>query len=157
MKVQARPTLRDLVGSGDRIMLVALPFLVVGLALNIAFPTTFEVGGPPGWLRTVSIVVMIVGIVIWLWAVVLVLTKVPRGELITSGPFALMKHPIFTGFSLLVLPWLGFLCDTWLGAALGVVMYIATRMYAPREEEVLAQMFGPAWDDYCCSLLMPWL
>jgi len=157
MKVQARTTLWDLVGSGDAIMLVALPFLLLGLALNVAFPSVFEVGGPPGWLRGVSIAVMVVGVVIWLWAVALVLRKVPRGELITSGPFALMKHPIYTGFSLLVLPWLGFVFDTWLGAALGIVMYIATRVYAPREEEVLAQTFGPAWDDYCGRVLMPWL
>jgi hypothetical protein len=38
--------LRALVGSGDRIGLVTLPFLVVGVFLNIAFPAVFMVGGP---------------------------------------------------------------------------------------------------------------
>ena len=157
MKVHEKATLADLIGSGDRIMLVTLPFLVVGVALQVAFPSFFEVGGPPSWLRTVSIVVLIVGLVVWLWAVALVLRKVPRGELITSGPFAWMKHPIYTGFSLLVLPWLGFLLNSWLGAALGIVMYGATKLYAHREEEVLALAFGPAWDDYRTSVKMPWL
>jgi Isoprenylcysteine carboxyl methyltransferase (ICMT) family. len=47
---------------------------------------------------------LIPGVTIWIWSVVLILTKVPRGELITSGPYALVKHPIYTGVALLVLP-----------------------------------------------------
>jgi hypothetical protein len=43
--------------------------------------------------------------------------------------------------AVLVLPWLGFLLNTGLGAALGIVMYIATRKYAPKEEAVLAETF----------------
>ncbi len=46
---------RALVGSGDRIGLVTLPFLVVGVVLNIAFPAVFTVGGPPTWLGVLSV------------------------------------------------------------------------------------------------------
>ena len=46
---------RALVGSGDRIGLVTLPFLVVGVVLNIAFPAVFTVGGPPRWLGVLSV------------------------------------------------------------------------------------------------------
>ena len=42
-----RPGLGALVGSGDRIGAFVLPFVLVGVALNIAFPETFSVGGPP--------------------------------------------------------------------------------------------------------------
>jgi protein-S-isoprenylcysteine O-methyltransferase Ste14 len=149
--------LRSLVGVGDKIGLATLPFLVVGLALNVAYPWAFSVGGPPAWLRTLSIVVLIPGVVLWIWSVVLVLTKVPRAELITTGPFALVKHPLYTFVPLLVLPWAGFLLDSWLGAALGVVMYLADRRYAPLEEAELAEAFGSGWDDYCGELLIPWL
>ena len=38
--------LRRLVGSGDKIGLVMLPVLVVGLFLNLAYPSFFDVGGP---------------------------------------------------------------------------------------------------------------
>ena len=149
--------LKQLVGSGDKIGLVVLPFLVVGLVLNVAFPSVFEVGGPSEALRAISIGVLIAGITIWIWSVVLILTRVPRGELITTGPFALVKHPLYTGVTLLVLPWLGFLLNTWLGAVLGVVMYLAARKYAPEEEAELATTFGPAWDDYCAAVKIRWL
>ena len=149
--------LKPLIGAGDRIALFVLPFVVVGVVLNVAFPSAFEVGGPSDALRTVSIVVLIPGVVLWLWSVALVLTRVPRRELITSGPFALVKHPIYTSVALLGLPWLGFLLNTWLGAAIGLVLYVACRRYAPQEEAVLAETFGPAWDAYVADVKLGWL
>ena len=34
--------LKVLVGSGDRIMLLTFPFLIVGLILNVLFPSLFS-------------------------------------------------------------------------------------------------------------------
>lgn len=150
-------TLKELVGSGDKIVLATLPVVIVGVILNIAFPSVFEVGGPSDALRTVSVAVLIPGVTIWLWSAVLIMRKVPRGELITTGPFAWAKHPIYTSVALLVLPWAGFLLDTWLGAALGVVLYAASRRYAPAEEAELAERFDTAWDEYARSVKIPWL
>ena len=149
--------LKALVGSGDRIGLLVLPFLVVGVVLNILFPSFFRVGGPPAALLMASIIILVPGVVVWLWSVALILIKVPRGELITGGPFALVKHPLYTGVALLVLPWLGFLLDTWLGAALGLVLYAASRLYSPLEEAKLSQAFGAAWDGYRAAVKLPWL
>lgn len=150
-------TLKELVGSGDKIVFATLPFVVVGVILTIAFPSIFEVGGPSDALRTVSIAVLIPGVTIWLWSAVLIMRKVPRGELITTGPFAWMKHPIYTSVALLVLPWVGFLLDTWLGAAIGIVLYVACRRYAPEEETRLAETFGTDWDAYRAGVKFPWL
>ena len=149
--------LRRLVGSGDKIMLFTLPFLVVGLTLNLLFPSWFDVEGPSDALRVLSILVLIPGVAIWAWSAELVLTKVPRGELITSGPYAWVKHPLYTGVSFLVLPWVGFLLDTWLGAAIGIVLYVASRRYAPEEEAALSATFGSDWDAYRGSVKIPWL
>ena len=149
--------LKRLVGSGDKIGLLFLPFLVGGLILNVAFPEFFAVGGPPDWLAALSAAVLVVGVVIWLWSVVLILTRVPMGELITSGPYRLVRHPLYTGVALLVLPWLGFLLNTWLGVVLGIVLYVGDRMFAPDEEADLAAHFGAQWDAYRRSVLLPWV
>jgi protein-S-isoprenylcysteine O-methyltransferase Ste14 len=154
---RGRVTLTDLVGSGDKIGLLTLPFLAVGLALNIAYPSVFAVGGPPTALRLLSIAVLVPGLVVWGWSVALILTKVPRGQLITSGPYALVKHPLYTGVALLVLPWAGFLFNTWLGAVLGAVVYLGSRRFSPNEDADLARTFGSAWDDYRRKVKLPWL
>ena len=149
--------LRELVGSGDRIMLFVLPFLIIGLGLNILYPQWFAVGGPPSWLRIISILLLVPGVVIWLWSVYLILTRVPKNQPITDGPFALMKHPLYTAVALLVLPWLGFLLNSWLGPLLGAALYLASRLFAPEEEKALSKTFGANWEAYRTRVLMPWL
>lgn len=149
--------LSRLVGSGDRIGLVTLPFLVIGLILNILYPSYFSVGGPSSILALASIVMLVPGITIWLWSVVLILMKVPRNQLITSGPYRLVRHPLYTGVALLVIPSVGFLFNSWLGALVGIIVYIASRIFSPEEERMLSSTFGDLWDEYCSEVKIPWL
>jgi protein-S-isoprenylcysteine O-methyltransferase Ste14 len=149
--------LKVLVGSGREIGRLALPFLVAGIVLNIVFPSVFSVGGPPDALKVISLILLVPGVIIWAWSVFLILTKIPRKQLITGGPYALVKHPLYTGVALLVLPWAGFLLNTWLGVLIGLVVYIGSRMYAPEEEKMLSKIFGTAWDQYRSNVKIPWL
>ena len=149
--------LKALVGSGDRIGLLVLPFLVIGVILNVVMPSLFSVGGPPPALTVISIIILIPGVVIWMWSVILVLTKTSHNELITYGPYSLVKHPLYTGTALLVLPWVGFLFNTWLGVLIGLVLYVGSRLFAPKEEEMLSKTFGAAWDEYCSKVKIAWL
>jgi protein-S-isoprenylcysteine O-methyltransferase Ste14 len=149
--------LKVLVGSGDKIGLLTLPFVIIGLILNIMFPSLFNVGGPSIVLKVISIIILIPGVIIWIWSVVLILIKVPQQELITNGPYSLVKHPLYAGVALLVLPWLGFLLNTWLGVLIGIVLYIASRVFWPEEEATLSKTFGTTWDEYCHKVKIPWL
>ncbi len=149
--------LKVLVGSGDKIGLLTLPFLIVGLILNILIPSVFSVGGPSIVLKVISIIVLIPGVAIWIWSVVLILTKVPQKELIRSGPYSFVKHPLYTGVAVLVLPWIGFLLNTWLGVLIGMILYIGSRLFSPEEEEILSKAYGAAWDEYCHKVKIPWL
>jgi protein-S-isoprenylcysteine O-methyltransferase Ste14 len=149
--------LKVLVGSGDKIGLLTLPFVIIGLILNIMFPSLFNVGGPSIVLKVISIIILIPGVIIWIWSVVLILIKVPQQELITNGPYSLVKHPLYAGVALLVLPWLGFLLNTWLGVLIGIVLYIASRVFWPEEEATLSKTFGTTWDEYCHKAKIPWL
>ena len=149
--------LKALIGSGDKIMLFTLPFLIIGLILNFMYPEVFSVGGPTYVLLIISMIFLIPGITIWVWTVALILLKVPEGKLIINGPFAIVKHPLYTGVSFLVLPWLGFLLDTWLGVVIGIVMYAASRKYSKEEEDWLLKNFGNEWDEYNQNVKLPWL
>jgi protein-S-isoprenylcysteine O-methyltransferase Ste14 len=149
--------LKTLVGSGDKIGLFTLPFLVIGLTLNLMIPSFFSVGGPPIILKIISIIILIPGIINWIWSVILILTKVPQKKLITSGPYSIVKHPLYTGVSLLVLPWIGFLFNTWLGAFIGVIVYIGSRIFSKEEEKILSKIFSARWDEYCKKVIIPWL
>ncbi len=148
--------LRSLVGSGDKIGLFVLPFAVAGLVLNTLFPPLFAIP-QSDVLTAIGGGLLVAGLVGWAWSVTLILTQVPKGRLITSGPYALVKHPLYTAVSLLALPGLGFLLGSWLGTLFGAVLYIGARIFAPEEERDLARTFGKAWDAYAGSVRISWL
>jgi protein-S-isoprenylcysteine O-methyltransferase Ste14 len=149
--------LRKLVGSGDRIVLFALPFTILGAAVQIADPTRLAVHGSSQPAGAIAILALTVGALTWAWSVGLILSKVPNGELITTGPFAVVKHPLYTSVGLLVLPSLGVLLGTWLGAIVGVSVYAGSRLFAPAEEVELRERFGAEWDVYARGVALPWL
>lgn len=149
--------LKVLVGNGRKIGLLTLPFLIIGLILNILYPIYFTIGGPTPALTIISIIFLIPGVIIWVWSVILILTIIPRNELITTGPYSIVKHPLYVGVALLVLPWIGILCNTWLGILIGIIVYIGSRLFSPEEEKVLLKTFGEEYVEYSKRVKIQWL
>jgi protein-S-isoprenylcysteine O-methyltransferase Ste14 len=148
--------LKVLVGAGSRIMGLTAPFLAIGVILNILFPAWFRMGSGTGGLIA-GIVLLAIGVPLWLTSVVQILTQVPQKRLITTGPFALMLHPLYSSVALLVFPGIGLVLDTWVGPAVGVILYISSRLFAPSEEKMLASFFPKEYPQYRARVLLPWL
>jgi protein-S-isoprenylcysteine O-methyltransferase Ste14 len=149
--------IKGLIGSGDKIMLFTLPFIIVGLICNILYPSVFQVGGPSGPFMILAVGLLAVGVAVWLWSAVMILTQASQGKLMTSGPYAWVLHPLYTGVALLVLPGVGFVCNSWLGVPLGIALYVGSRLFSPEEEKKLSGAFGPAWAEYRRRVRIPWL
>ena len=148
--------LKVLVGSGDRIMSLTLPFIVIGVAANILWPSVFALGFGLGGLIA-GIVLLAIGVPAWLSGVALVLINVPKKKLITTGPFAVVLHPMYTAVALLVIPGIGLLVGSWVGAGIGVVLYVASRIFSPAEDELLQRVFPKEYPAYRKAVLIPWL
>jgi protein-S-isoprenylcysteine O-methyltransferase Ste14 len=147
--------LKVLVGAGRQVMGLTLPFIVAGIVLNILRPAWFALGFGAGVIA--GIVLLAVGVPTWISSVVLILVRVPQKKLITTGPFAVVLHPLYTSVALLVIPGLGLLFDSWVGAAIGVVLYISSRIFSPGEEKILLQYFPREYPAYRKKVLLPWL
>ncbi|MEP7187492.1 MAG: isoprenylcysteine carboxylmethyltransferase family protein [Rhodanobacter sp.] len=71
--------------------------------------------------------------------------------LIDTGPYALMRHPSYTG---VLMAFLGFALCLGNLAALVLVVVATGAVFSWRihiEEKVLAQAFGQRWQDYCAG------
>jgi protein-S-isoprenylcysteine O-methyltransferase Ste14 len=137
--------------------LATLPVVITAVRLRARDPSRFAapVSGRLG--RAALGAVLACGVLAWAWSAALILTRVPRHRLITDGPYAVMKHPLYTSVGLLVLPAAGLLRHTWLGAVVGLALYANARRFAPDEERELAATFGPEWERYRRTVLLPWL
>lgn len=73
-------------------------------------------------------------------------------ELVTGGPFAVIRHPIYTGlFAILIAMALAF--GHWHGLILGIPLYgLGTWMRVRREEALLRARFGAAYDAYAARV-----
>jgi protein-S-isoprenylcysteine O-methyltransferase Ste14 len=148
--------LKVLVGQGDRIISLTLPFMVVGIVANILWPRLFMLGIGTGGLIA-GMVLLAIGVPVWGSSVALVLINVPRKRLITTGPFAIIPHPMYTAVALLVLPGIGLVLDTWVGAGIGAALYVASRIYSPKEDAIMKKIFPAEYPAYRKRVLLPWL
>jgi len=149
--------IKELIGIGDKTGKIIFPIIIVGIIINILFPSYFFIGGPSSLVLIISTIVLIIGLINCIWSQILILMNVSKHKLITSGPFSIVKHPLYTGVSLLVIPWVGFITNTWLGVVIGITLFIILRIYAPEEEKKLSNIFGNAWTEYTKKVRIPWL
>lgn len=85
------------------------------------------------------------------------LTARVRGdhELIRHGPFARVRHPIYSALLGLLLATALCLALWWALPLAAAVYLIGTRWRTAREERLLAEIFGAAYEDY--RKQVPWL
>lgn len=136
-------------------------FLLVAaaFAINAVVPTTTQPPESMIWLRIVGTAVCAAGIALDLWAVLTmfqhrtnILPHRAADRLVTSGPFAFSRNPIYLGNTTLlvglaiVLPNPVFL----IAAYLNVVL--VSKLAIEREEAHLASCFKEAWHAYAARV-----
>lgn len=148
--------LKTLIGAGHHITLATALCAVLCLVLKWSSPGVFvldpgRAGIVLGWTF------LAIGVPVWLVSAIQVLINVPKGRLITTGPFRLMKHPLYTAVGLLVIPGIGLLFGSWMWLVIGVVLYLSSRVFSGQEERKLGELFPEEYRLYRERVLLPWL
>ncbi len=117
------------------------------------------------WQFPAGVVVTVTGLAFAVWARrhigrnwSAIVTLKQGHELVTSGPYALVRHPIYTG---LLFGFLGsaIALGQWRGLLAEAILYLALLRKYRLEERWMRERFGAAYDDYCrrVKALMPFL
>jgi protein-S-isoprenylcysteine O-methyltransferase Ste14 len=108
---------------------------------------------PPAWRVAVGVAIIAIGAVLMCWARVSFASWRIRAQLdaghrlATSGPFAMIRNPIYQAMNLLALGTAIWVNDA--GAWLGVVlMALGGALRARAEEPLLEQAFGELYREY---------
>lgn len=71
-----------------------------------------------------------------------------KGVLVTKGPFAAVRHPIYAAWILLVIPAAGLLLESWLLLTTPVIAYLAFKTVIGKEDRALGSQFGDVYRQY---------
>jgi protein-S-isoprenylcysteine O-methyltransferase Ste14 len=118
----------------------------------------------PVWLRGLGALILAAGGVFGTWGILALgrnLTAVPKpiegGQLVTTGPYAYVRHPIYAGIILGTLGW-ALLRSNLLGVALALGAFIFFDLKSRQEERWLAQAYA-GYGEYQRRVrkLIPWV
>ncbi len=71
-----------------------------------------------------------------------------EGSLVTTGPFGLVRHPLYATWLWLLWPGIALLCRSWLALGVVPVGYMAFKAFIRHEEDELERRFGREYETY---------
>jgi len=136
-------------------------FLLVAaaFAINAVVPTTSQPPDSMIWLRIVGTAVCAAGIALDLWAVLTmfqhrtnILPHRAADRLVTSGPFAFSRNPIYLGNTTLLIGLAIVLANPVFLIAAYLNVVLVNKLAIEREEAHLASCFKEAWHAYAARV-----
>ena len=76
------------------------------------------------------------------------LTGFPKGKLVTTGAYGVVRNPIYSSVTFFVLPAVTMITLTWVYLVPAVFLYAGVMIFIRTEEKQLTQAFGQAYTDY---------
>jgi protein-S-isoprenylcysteine O-methyltransferase Ste14 len=134
-----------------------LALLLIALVLSLCFhrANLRQFGlSLPDWLRWAGFALGLASLGLWTWTHVALgrfwsaqLQLRAAHRLITNGPYARMRHPMYTA----ILGWmvsLGLMIGNWIPLAFGALVAVWLRLRVPREEQMMLERFGDEYREY---------
>lgn len=134
-------------GVGPKIVLsTAISAALAGGAMYI-WPDACSLRAVP-YLWIPGLLLLVAGVPMWLFGVVTVMCAYNSDRLLTSGAFALCRHPVYAAWILFILPGLALLAKSWPLMITPLVAYAVFKSLIRAEDDYLAQRFGRAYLEY---------
>jgi protein-S-isoprenylcysteine O-methyltransferase Ste14 len=137
-----------LVGQGGRILLVTAPALLAAVLAHLRAPGLVRLPIPGAVLTPIGVALMASGLVLWGAAVAQLLVGFPKGRLVTSGAYGVVRNPIYASVGLLVLPGLALVTATWGYLVPAATLCVAVEAFIGAEERDLLRVFGDEYRRY---------
>lgn len=137
------------VGIGIKLLAaIAATLLLTGI-LTYLLPGVFRmsfVGATT--LRTAALVLMAIGLTIQLSSSRVPSSAVRNKELVTTGVFAYVRHPMYSSWILFITPGIALFFGSWPMLVASLVGYLSFKHLVKEEDEYLTGIFGQEYLDY---------
>jgi protein-S-isoprenylcysteine O-methyltransferase Ste14 len=149
----------NIVGQGGKIILFMLPSLVAAIWAHTNFPQFAAFPEGFRFIQIIGYILLIPGLVLWGAAVIQLFTGFPKGQLVTTGAYGVVRNPIYSSATFFILPAVALLTYTWVYLVVSVFLYAGVMIFIGTEEVQLTIAFGKEYEDYLARVdrLIPYL
>jgi len=138
----------NIIGQGGKIILFMLPSLIAAILFHMYFPKNAALPESISFIQPVGYLLLLPGLMLWGAAVIQLLTGFPKGKLVTSGAYCIVRNPIYSSVIFFILPGLALITSTWVYFVPSVFLYAGVMFFIEKEEQELTEAFGKEYQDY---------
>jgi protein-S-isoprenylcysteine O-methyltransferase Ste14 len=138
----------DIVGQGGKIILFMLPALIAAVWVHMNLPQIAALPAGISFIRPLGYLLLLLGLVLWGTAMIQLLTGFPRGKLVTSGAYRVVRNPIYSSVTFFILPAVALITLTWAYFVPAIFLYAGVLIFIRVEEKQLTSAFGKQYEDY---------
>jgi len=145
-------------GIGPKLALITLPYILLATLVIQRDPEFLKLNFPGNeYLGIAGYSWISIGLVFYLWTIVVFLTDFKKGLLVTRGTFGLCRNPIYAAFIVFFIPGLALIFQSGMILSIAFVLYLNFKISIHGEKNILRRNFGEAYAAYEKSVneLMP--
>lgn len=136
-------------GIGKEIFLISLIYSFIMGFLTIHFPHIFNIQFlPASFFHVTGSVLLVVGILSYLFVLQKFNQAYKQGILITYGIFAWVQHPLYAIWIFLIFPGIILFFKSWALLTVPVVAFLSFKYYIKKETQHLENKFGQCYREY---------
>ena len=138
-----------LFGCGPKLALLCLPYIILSLIVMYKYPEFFDLKFLDNtYARVLGYIWLGIGILFWINSAIYFLKYFKPGQLLTKGPFALCRNPIYSSIIVFIIPSLALIFHSGLTFSISLVLYIGFKLSIHGETNVLKRIFGEEYEIY---------
>jgi protein-S-isoprenylcysteine O-methyltransferase Ste14 len=131
---------------------VAISLAVLALLLVVTRRLEgLEISNQPIFARTAGLILMTVWVCWHIWSIRYIKAWWRSDKLCTTGPYAIVRHPMYAGGLFLAGPALALLFNSWIVFLLPGIMYPVWSMLVRNEEKWMTAVFGEDYRSYAAK------
>jgi protein-S-isoprenylcysteine O-methyltransferase Ste14 len=138
-----------LFGCGPKLALLCLPYILLSLTVMFRYPEFLNLGFLEyPVIKYLGFIWSGLGVTFWIYSAVFFLKYFKPGKLITEGPFALCRNPIYSSIIVFIIPALALIFHSGLIFSIALVLYLGFKISIHGETIVLRRIFGEEYEIY---------
>ena len=138
----------NIVGQGGKIILFMLPSLIAAIGAHLYLPQIVALPERLGFLKPLGYILLLFGVILWGTAVIQLLTGFPKGKLVKTSAYGIVRNPIYASVTFFILPAVALLTLSWVYFIVSIFLYVGVIVFIGTEEKQLTRVFGQEYADY---------